>query len=1454
MIEELSREGKSPREIVHLWNVGRDRGVECESERFEREQERGFYSLIYLARALEEQKEPTEIQITVISSGVQRVTGRERLYPGRATMLGPCKVIPQEYLSLRCRSVDLSDEEKSVDVEGGLWDRLMEECLRRSTDVVIAYRDGKRYVQSVERIRDEEMVEGECRLREGGVYLITGGLGEIGMALAEYLGESVRAKLVLTGRSAFPERESWDEWLESHGAEDEVSGKIRKLMKLEEQGAEALVVSADVGDEEQMSRALKLAEEKFGELAGVIHGAGIVTPDAFVAMRNLSRSECERHFHPKARGVQVIEKLLRGRKLDFCLLLSSLSPLLGGVGYVAYSAANCYLDSFVQQPTKQSETPWISLNLEHWQNTELKYGMPAGLGKSLAALGITPDEGKKVFHRIFSTDLGSQITVSSGDLQARIDQWVRFESLRTTSEETRTGSLPKHPGRHPQSVYAPEGNEIEKQVAAIFQNRLGLKQMSLDDNFFDLGGNSLIALQIITDLRREFDLHLPTVALFEAPTIRGLATYIGTRVGIHQPQPLQTLVKQRVHGVNQREVAIIGMSGRFPGAGSINGFWQNLADGVESLTFFSDEELKAAGVDPRLLNHPNYVKARPIITDCELFDARFFGYNPRDAELTDPQHRLFLECAWEAMENGGYDSENYDGQIGVFAGTNISRYWLSFHSDPEIARSLNIYQIGVSNDKDSMTANVSYKLNLRGPSLAVQTHCSTSLVAVHLACQSIFTGECDMALAGGSSIIVPQKVGYLYDGEGMDSPDGRTRTFDAQGQGTSFGDAVAVVLLKRLADALEDGDTIYAVIKGSAINNDGSLKVGFTAPSVEGQAEVVATALSRAGVDIRTISYIEAHGAATKLGDPIEVSALTKAFRTGTKAKGFCAIGSVKSNVGHLDKAAGVTGLIKAALALKHQLIPPSLNFESPNPEIDFENSPFYVNTKLSKWESNGHPRRAGVNSLGMGGTNAHVVLEEAPAKAPSGESKPYQMLVLSAKTDSALERMTENLADYLHRHPEVNLADVAFTLQFGRRAFNHRRVVVCQGHDQAIKALRGLNHEQTWSRIESGRKRPVVMMFPGLGEHYVNMAGGLYQAEPVFRSEVDNCCEQLKSSQGLDLKALLFGAPRAANETIGLDLRRMLRRGTKSAAAEETELNRTEAAQPAVFVIEYALAKWLMKLGVRPQAMIGHSLGEYVAACVAGVFSLADGLRLVSERARLIEELPGGMMLAVAMGEEGVKPYLGSGVSLAAVNGPQMCVLSGAEAEMEEVERKLEEREVAVRRLPTRHAFHSERMREIAEPFRRLLRDVELKSPEIPYVSNVTGKWIRDEEARSVEYWERHLCETVRFGDGVGELLSGGERVMVEVGPGQSLSSFVKLHPECGPEQAGLVVASLRAESELGEDEWYWKKLMGKLWLSGVELEWKGLYEGERRSRVPLPTYPFERQRYLDRGVACGA
>jgi amino acid adenylation domain-containing protein len=914
-------------------------------------------------------------------------------------------------------------------------------------------------------------------------------------------------------------------------------------------------------------------------------------------------------------------------------------------------------------------------------------------------------------------------------------------------------------------------------------------------------------------------------------------------------------------------IAIVGLAGRFPGAKNVDAFWRNLCQGVEGISFFTDEELAEAGIDfPR--SEASYVKARGWMEGADLFDAGFFGINPREAEVMDPQHRVFLECAWEALENAGYDPGKYDGAIGVFAGMSMNTYLAhNLLAHPELIAQLNEHQLMLGNDKDFLPTRVAYKLNLRGPALNIQTACSTSLVAVCIACQNLLAYECDLALAGAVSITFPQKRGYFFQEGGIASPDGHCRAFDARAAGTVAGEGAGIVVLKRLEDAMTDGDTIYAVIKGFALNNDGCNKVGYTAPSVEGQAEVIAAAQAMADFSPDTIGYVETHGTGTPLGDPIEMEGLTRAFRTGTDQKQFCAIGSVKSNVGHLDVAAGVTGLIKTALALHHKQIPPSLHFESPNPKIDFANSPFHVNTKLADWKNGETPRRAGVSSFGIGGTNAHVVLEEAPTagKASAAAERPgcsadqrsavsrvgnpqdtppagteptaslrYGtlptcatpcLLLLSARTETALDQATANLAGHLKQYPELNLADAAYTLQTGRCDFAHRRMLVCGDANDAIGALATPDPKRVFTGVLKRENPPVVFMFPGQGAQQANMGLGLYQNEPVFCGQVDRCCELLQQQLGLDLRAVLYPEP-------------------ENVEAAMEQLRQTAITQPALFVIEYALAKLWLSWGVVPEAMIGHSLGEYVAACLAEVFPLEDALKLVAARGQLMQQLPRGAMLAIRLPEAEVRPLLNDQLSLATVNGPALCVVSGPVEDVETLRQGLERRSIAATPLQTSHAFHSAMMEPVLKPFAELVKTIRRLPPRVPFLSNVTGTWITADQATDPGYWAKHLRETVRFADGLGELLKEPGRVFLEVGPGHTLSSLAKQHPSRNP--STLVLATLSPGKSEASDETALLTALGRLWLAGLPVNWRSFYARERRKRVPLPAYPFERKRYF--------
>ena len=875
------------------------------------------------------------------------------------------------------------------------------------------------------------------------------------------------------------------------------------------------------------------------------------------------------------------------------------------------------------------------------------------------------------------------------------------------------------------------------------------------------------------------------------------------------------------------QIAVIGMAGRFPRAESLAVFWQNLCAGVESITAWSAEELLAAGVPPAFLADPAYVRAQAMLEGFDQFDAPFFGFSPREAEITNPQHRLFLETCWQALEDAGIDPATFPGSIGVFASGSSNTYILDLFAQPELIRNLGGLRVQIANEKEFLPTWVSYKLDLKGPSVNVQTACSSSLVAVHLACQSLINGECDVALAGGVSVRSLARRGYFYQEGNILSADGHCRAFDAAAGGTVDGDGVGVVVLRRLVDAREDGDNLHAVILGSAVNNDGAAKVGFTAPSEEGQTRVISEALSIAGINAGTLGSVEAHGTGTRLGDPIEAAALAAALRARTGRRGFCALGSVKTNLGHLDAGAGIAGLLKTVLSLEHAQLPPSLNFSAPNPEIDFSDSPLYVNATLKPWprDPQGPPRRAGVSSFGIGGTNAHAILEEAP-EVPSGPSREHQLLVWSARTGAAVDAATGNLERALAPGSRA-LADAAFTLATGRRAFEHRRALV----SRALVSQVDFDAKRVLSDQAPPGRRPVAFLIPGQGSQRPGATGGIYAAEKVFRAEVDRCAEILRPHLGGDLREVLY--PRDDRENA------------------ERRLQETAWAQPAVFVTGYTLARLWMSWGVEPQALLGHSLGEYVAACLAGVLPLDEALALVAMRGRLMGGLPPGGMLAVPLGEAEVADWLSPDLSLAAVNGPQRTVLSGPLPAIEDLERRLAARGLEGRRLRTSHAFHSAMLEPLLPAFAERLRAIRFQAPRIPYLSNVTGDWITAEQATDPGFWLRQLREPVRFSTAAGRLLKQ-DLMLLEVGAGRALAGLARQHPLFRPAEHRAVssLAAPGASETAGLLE-----ALGRLWAAGVAVDWPAYYRGEQRRRVSLPTYPFERRRYfVDRPAGAAA
>jgi len=1074
--------------------------------------------------------------------------------------------------------------------------------------------------------------------------------------------------------------------------------------------------------------------------------------------------------------------------------------------------------------------------------------------------------------------------------------------------------------------YQPPRNEFEKKIEAIWLHLLDKEKIGINDNFFDLGGHSLLLIKLKNQLEKTFNLkrEIGIIELFNYPTIAHQAQYIEENLKgkaevkvkakdkgkerkskdmVHhnkQPQDLQEpLLNKSFCGgpgggfLEKSPLAVIGISLHIPGAANIHEFWENLINGIESIAFFEEEELEGSKVENYVKGNCQLVPSGGIIGDIEQFDADFFGFNPREAEIIDPQQRLFLEHAWNALEDAGYGAvgDTFTGAVGVYAGVGLNTYLLNnVMAHPQMVSTLGEFQTMIGNDKDFLATRAAYKLNLRGPAITLQTACSTSLVAIHLARQGLLNGDCDMALVGGVAIHVPEKTGYFYNEGGYLSPNGHCRAFDAEANGTVFGNGIGVVVLKPLAQASNDNDHIYAVIKSSAINNDGSFKVGYTSPGEIGQANVVFQALTDANVTPDTIGYIETHGTGTILGDPVEMAALGRAFREAAVNKPiknqYCAIASVKSNIGHLDIAAGIIGFIKAVLCLNHRQIPPSINVKTPNPMVDFANTPFYVNQELRDWPKpgDGIPRRAGVSSFGIGGTNAHVILEEFPegtgglaplpdtpgqrvsiphsyarggSPCPPLKSRQHQLILLSAKTETALEQATGNLVNHLKQHPGIPLADTAYTLAMGRKALDHRLALVCRDRQDAIDTLENFDPKRIVMHTRTPGDKSMVFMFPGVGEHYVNMAYDLYRQEPVFKEHLDRCCDILQPLLEKDLRLVLF-VEKLRKDTkpdenkANIDLRKLLNRQQQPLSEEEKLLSRTIYSQTTVFVVEYGLAQLLMAWGIKPYAMIGYSIGEYVAACLSGVFSLEDALYLVAGRARLIHHLETGAMTAISLPEHEIQqqlPGISAQLSVAAVNAPDLCIVSGKLTDIEALEQRLQMKKVVFRRLKTFQAFHSPMMEAVRGELTALFNKVTWQVPGIPFISNVTGTWVKTEEVTQPGYWVTHTVSPIRFSDGIGELLKTSCNFFLEIGPGNSLCGFAAQHHEAKKSSGEdrFVLASLPKESENISSEAFLLRTLSKLWAAGLEIRWDSFYkqEGPARKRVPLPTYPFEKKRY---------
>jgi acyl transferase domain-containing protein/NAD(P)-dependent dehydrogenase (short-subunit alcohol dehydrogenase family) len=1144
----------------------------------------------------------TEVRLLVATRGGQAVAVAERPVPAQAAVAAVAVVAGQEYMNLDATDVDLDPAQGPETAAQALAAELRRPS---GTAVSVAYRAGRRFVPGYASA--ETGGQPTPPVRPGGAYLLTGGLSDVGLTLAGHLARGGAARLILAGRGGAPQNPG--------------SPRAAAIRRLRELGADVLTPALDVTDPAALGALF--AEH---DVDGVVHLAADTSESTFVPLRDVDETVLRRQFSAKVGGAralaEVIASLPARRAPRWCAVFSSTSALLGGIAFGGYAAANAALTAVAlgAGPAEGEGTRWTSAAWDTWSATLAR--LDGRRGASMAAHSMTDADALAAFDRAVGGPRPSVVVVAGG-LDDRLPG-AAAPAGQDTAGRHGGGNQPRPDLPQP---FVPPITATERLLAGLWTEVLGVEPVGTRDNFFDLGGNSLLGLQMLANVKKRAGIVLPSVALFEAPTVHALARMLDERGGARIPAapgataarpasvaPVAALPAQRTarpsrpadqHSEDDRRIAIVGMAGRFPGAGDISAFWRNLCGGVESIRFFTEQELLDAGVSPELVRDPAYVPARPVLDDVGSFDAGFFGLSPRMAALTDPQQRLFLEVCWEALEQSGYCVPEHRGRVGVYGGANISTYLLGLSEQVMSDDDISSYEIIMGNDKDALTTTVSYLFDLYGPSVAVQTFCSTSLVATHLAVQSLRSGECELALAGGVSVRVPDRVGHVYTAGGQESPDGHVRAFDAQARGSMFGDGAAVVVLKRLSDALRDGDHVWGVIRGSAMNNDGALKAGYTAPSVVGQSRVIADAMADAGVTAEDIGYIEAHGTGTVLGDPIEVAALTRAFGP-TERRQYCPIGSVKPNVGHLDRAAGVTGLIKTALALSERVIPPTLHYTAPNPEIDFVNSPFYVNALLSPWPApEGRARTAGLNSLGMGGTNVHVVVEEPPDRPapPAGDpvtSRRYHVLPVSGATETAADEACGRLAEHLSERPGGRLSDVAFTLQVGRKTFEHRRAAVAASTAEAAAVLSGgAGAPALMSRVEAARGRPTTFHFGSRDGGCPAGLGELYRREPVFQAALDDMIDALG-------EALAGAADRTSLEALlTADIRALLC-GSGTPAPHDPAVARVLWT-----VVDLAFVATLAAWGVRPAAVSGSGTGRVTAACAGGGLTARDALAL---------------------------------------------------------------------------------------------------------------------------------------------------------------------------------------------------------------------------------------------------
>lgn len=1378
-------------------------------------------SLLPLMQAIAAHDRPP--RLLLVTRGAAAITEGDAIFTDRAAARALARVAAEETPGLECRHLDLQAADPA-------WaDRCAAELLDAGHERVVAYRDGRRLVPRLTRHRPRP--RRDAPLTRGGAYLVSGGLGGLGRELVRHLATQWDAHVLVIGRAPAVER----------------AGALGELAAL---GAKVSYAQVDVTRRDLVDAAVRAFEGRTGEsLAGVFHLAGVYQPRL---LRDESPESFAAALRAKVDGAEALAGLLDARpNCTFCAF-SSINGYFGGMMVSAYTASNLILESLVERLRRAGRRA-VALAWSIWDDLGMNAGNPTR--ERLADLGyraIAPTDGLNAMLACLADD-GAAVTLIGLDagrahvarelvddatpapivacFESQVDVFP-LASMRALTVVDAFGTPAPASFRHlpalPLSAegavdraalartllgqrVAPAGQpatDLQRRLRDIFREVLGVERVGVHDNFFDLGGSSLLMARVQARIKEVLGHEVDGVEMFRFPTVAALAERLARADA--PARSARAGEARRGH----EPIAVVAMTCRFPKARSVDEYWDNLVHGRECIRRLDDAELRESGVSPELLQDPRYVRAAGVLDDIDQFAASFFGCTAGEAEAMDPQHRVFMELAWEALESAGYDPRRYPGAIGVFAGTTLNSYSLGHAPKPELEMAF--FSDLVASDREFIATRLAYKLDLRGPAVNVQTACSTGLVAIHMACQSLLAGDSDMALAGAASIRVPQRSGYLYQEGGIFSPDGHCRTFDADASGTVFGNGAGVVLLKPLADAVRDGDTVLAVIRATAINNDGSLKAGFTAPCQDGQIEVIRQALARAELRPADIDYVEAHGTGTSMGDPIEVSALAEVFTTEDARPGACLLGSVKPSIGHLDAAAGMAGFIKTVLMLSRGRVVPTLHYQRPNPKLQLERTPFRVATTSEPWAAADRPLRAGVSAFGIGGTNAHAIVEQAPRARETAVDAPCdQVLLLSAQSEAALKAMSHQLADALDADPAIDLADVAYTLQVGRARFDHRRVVVAGDSARAAAALRAEATGELALRASGA-----VLLFPGQGAQFPGMAADHYRQIPAFAEELD----------------ALLALPETPAELRDL----LLEPGDQPGRAER--FARTDLAQPGVFAVSLAMARVLRdRWGVSPVALAGHSLGEYVAATLAGVFSAQDAMRLIVARGRLMQAAPTGAMLSVQLPARALVELLGE-CEVAAINAPEQTVVSGTEEAIAALEARLSARDIACRRLRTSHAYHSRLMDDVQARLRAEFAGITLRAPTLPFVSCLTGAWISPTQATDPDYWVAQMRHTVLFADAAKTLLSAGHSVFLEVGPGAHLTALMRRQP--GFDRAQRAWASHPHTTDGRAPTSSLLEALGRLDGCGAGPDWTSVHAAPRR-RVPLPTYPFERRRY---------